>query len=192
MISHAQGETRGVNNGTVDTAQMRWDTRRGSAQPHRRNVGPSVPGGASRTVPDHNLKIWAALPRRLRQRACRGYFRDQASDEFPAFLSTINARIVSIESTLAEFLHATAASISVPPAQSCTKRASEDAGLPSSPALTSTSKGIISDIFQAEELIPDTTSSSPFTSNISSASAAVCSCPSRRRRRSLMKGSAEN
>ena len=82
-------------------------------------------------------------------------------------------RICSIESTLAEFLHATTASIPVPAVRSYTKRARGEAGLPSSPAPLCTSEGIDSDIPRAEELILGAASPSPYNFNIC-ALAALC------------------
>ena len=76
-------------------------------------------------------------------------------------LSTINARVRFLEDALAEFFHATAASIPVPPTRSSMKRTREDAGSPSSPAPASTSNEIISGISRAEKLCSDALSPSP-------------------------------
>ena len=119
----------------------------GSVQPNHQTAGPSGLGDPSRTVLDEVLELWASLPRRFSRRR---YFRDQEAccsrALFSDLLSTINACVRNIERALAEFIHATATSILVPPAQSGMKRTCEDAGSPSSPAPTSTSKGINFDI----------------------------------------------
>ena len=86
-------------------------------------------------------------------------------------MSTIDARVRNIESALAEFLHATAASIPVPASRSGMKRTCEDAGLPSSPAPTSTNDEINSDISQAGKLCSDALSPSLPTLNISTLTA---------------------
>ena len=107
-------------------------------QPNPQTTGPPGLGDPSETVPEEVLELWASLPRHERQRSRRRYFRDQgARCSYPVFsslLSTIDIRIQNIERTLAEFLHATAASIPVPPVRSCAKSAHEDAGPPPSPA----------------------------------------------------------
>ena len=74
----------------------------------------------SETVPEEVRELWASLPRRERQRRRRRYFRDQGAccsrAVFSNLLSTIDTRVQNIESALAEYLHATAASILVPSA----------------------------------------------------------------------------
>ena len=125
-------------------------------QPDPQTAGLPGPRGPSKTVPEEVLELWASLPHRKRQRRRRRYFHDQAaccsrpvSTETPP---TTDARVRILEEALAEFLHATAASIPAPPARSVKKRsrelrrekrAREAAGSPSSPAPASTSNEIV-------------------------------------------------
>ena len=114
---------------------MRWGARRGLAHPRRRSAGTSGLGEATKTIPKHILKIWDDLPRRTRQRARRSYFRDQATDGYDNFLSTIDAHIATIESALVEFFHATAASLLGPLARSSMKRTHNEAPYDDAPAI---------------------------------------------------------
>ena len=79
----------------------------------------------SETVPEEVRELWASLPRRERQRSRRRYFRDQGAccsrAVFSSLLSTIDIRVQNIESALAEYLHATAASIPVPLQEKCSR-----------------------------------------------------------------------
>ena len=87
----------------------------GPEQPDPQTAGLSGLGDPSETVPKEVLEFWASLPRRGRQRSRRRYFRDQGAccsrAVFSNLLSFIDARVQNIEGVLAEFLHATAASI---------------------------------------------------------------------------------
>ena len=116
-------------------------------------------------MPEGVLELWASLPRRERQRSRRRYFRNHGAccsrPVFSSILPTIDICIQNIEHELAEFLHATAASILVPSARSGMKRTREDAGSPSSPAPANTSNEIISDIYRAGKLCSDALSPSP-------------------------------
>ena len=125
-------------------------------QPDSQIVGPSGLGDPSETVPEEVLEVWASLPHCECQLSCRPYFHDQAAAASAALLSTIDACVHNIGSALAEFLHATAASILVPPSQFGMKHTHEDAGLPSFPVPTSTSSRMISDNSQAEKHCSDT------------------------------------
>ena len=131
--------------------QMTMGCVMGPAQPNLQTAGPSGSGKSSETVPDDVLEVWASLSRRERQRSRRRYFRaksPRAVDVFP-----IDACIATIECALAEFLHVTAASLQVPPARSSTKRAREDADLPSPSTPASNSEGISSEVSRAEGLV---------------------------------------
>ena len=88
----------------------------GPEQPSRQTAGPPGLGEPSKIEPEEIIELWASLPRRERQQSRRRYFRDQGADASAALLSTIDARVGNIEAALAEFLHATAASIPAPPA----------------------------------------------------------------------------
>ena len=107
-------------------------------QPDPQTAGPSGLGDLSKTVPEEVLELWASLPRRERQRSRRRYLHDQGGccsrAVFSNLLFTIDARVQNIESALAEYLHAAAASIPVPPARSCKESAQEGAGPPPLPA----------------------------------------------------------
>ena len=154
-------------------------------QPDPQTAGPSGLGDLSETVPEEVLELWASLPRRERQRRRRRYYRDQAACcSRPALtetLSTIDTRVRILEDTLAEFLHATAASIPVPPTRSSMERTREDAGSLSSPAPASTSNEILPDISRAEKLCSDALSPSPLQPAVAaSALAAVPTDPASR------------
>ena len=116
-------------------------------------------------MPEELLELWASLPHCERQRRRRRFFFDQVACCSRPFstetLSSIDTRVRILEEALAEFLHATAASIPVPPTRSSMKHAREDAGSPSSPAPASTSNEIIFDISRAEKLCSDALSPSP-------------------------------
>ena len=72
-------------------------------QPDPQIAGPSGLGDPSKTVPEEVIEVWASLPRCEHQRSRQRYFRDQAAAASAALLSTIDARVRSIESALAEF-----------------------------------------------------------------------------------------
>ena len=88
-------------------------------------------------------------------------------------LSTIDAHIQKLENTLAEYLHATAASILVPAAHSCKKRDYEDAEPSSSPAPANTVDRTPPDIPPAAEPARNAASLSP-TAPDSTSAAVVC------------------
>ena len=96
-----------------------------SEQPNPETVGLSGLGDPSETVPEEVRQEWASLRRRERQRSRRRFFRAQAAccsrPVLAEKLSTIDARVKILEEALAEFLHATAASIPVPPTSSAKK-----------------------------------------------------------------------
>ena len=131
----------------------------------------------SETVPEEVLELWTSLPRRKRQRRRRGYFLDQAVCCSHLFstkkLSNVDARVKILEDALAEFVHATVASIPTPPARSCEKRDREDAEPPSSPAPVNTVGRTLSGIPPAAEPARNAVSLSPTASNSTSA-AVVC------------------
>ena len=103
--------------------------------------------------------------RRERQRSHRRYFHGQgvccSRAVFSNLLSTIDTRVQNIESALAEYLHATAASVPVPPARSCEQSAREDAGPPSSPAPVNINDGTLSGNPPAAEPARNAASPSP-------------------------------
>ena len=88
-------------------------------QPDSQTAGLSGPRGPSKTVPEEVLELWASLPRHKRQRRRWRYFCDQAvrcsRPVSTESLSTIDACVKILEDALAEFVHATAASIPAPP-----------------------------------------------------------------------------
>ena len=93
----------------------------------------------------------------------------------------VDARVRILEDALANFLHATAASIPVPPTRSSMKQTREDASLPSSPAPGSTSNEMIPDISRAGKLCSDALSPSPLQPAVAaSALAAVPTDPASR------------
>jgi hypothetical protein len=122
-----------------------------------------------------------SLSHRERQRRRRRYFRDQGAccsrAVFSNLLSAINARVQNVEGALAEFLHATAASIPVPPTRSCKASARKDAGPPSSPAPVSTSDDALSGNSPAAEPVRIVLLSSPAVSNLTSAAAGFALSP---------------
>ena len=94
-------------------------------RPDPETAGLSGLGDPSETVPEEVRQEWASLRRRERQRSRRRFFRAQAAccsrPVLAETLSTIDARVKILEEALAEFLHATAASIPVPPYALCQK-----------------------------------------------------------------------
>ena len=94
-------------------------------QPDPQTAESSGRRGPPETVPKEILKLWGLLPRRERQRRRRRFFRVHAaccSRPVPDdTLASLNARVRILEEALAEFLHATAASIPVPPTYSAKK-----------------------------------------------------------------------
>jgi len=131
--------------------------------------------GPPRTVPKEILKLWDLLPRRERQRRRRRFFRSAhaACCSRPVTddsLASLNARVKILAEALAEFLHATAASIPVPthPAK---KRDREGAELPLAPTPANIVSETLPDIPPAAEAARNVISPSPITS--ASTSAAV-------------------
>ena len=131
------------------------------------------PRGPSETVPEEVRKLWDLLPRRERQRRRRHFFRDHPACCSRPFstetLFIIDTRVRILEEALAEFLHATAASIPVPPTYSARKRDREGAELPSSPAPANTVGETLPDIPPATEAARSAASPSPSTSDFTSA-----------------------
>ena len=148
----------------------------------RRAMGPEQPDpqtaelpgrrGPPETVPEEPLKLWGLLPQRERQRRRRRFFRVHAaccSRPVPdGTLASLNARVRILEEALAEFLHATAASIPVPtyPAK---KRDREGAELPSAPTPANIVSETLPDIPPAAEAARNAASPSPITSDFTSA-----------------------
>ena len=145
----------------------------GPEQPDPQIAGSSVRRGPPRTVPKEILKLWDLLPRRERQRRRRRFFHSvhAACCSRPVTddtLASLNARVKILEEALAEFLHATAASIPVPtyPAK---KRDREGAELPSAPTPANIVSETLPDIPPAAEAARNVVSPSPFTSDSTSA-----------------------
>jgi hypothetical protein len=147
----------------------------GPEQPDSQIAGSSGRRGPPRTVPKELLKLWGLLSRRERQRRRRRFFhrahaaccsRPVTDDS----LASLNARVKILEEALAEFLHATAASIPVPthPAK---KRDREGAELPPAPTPANIVSETLPDIPPAAEAAKNVVSPSPITS--ASTSAAV-------------------
>ena len=136
----------------------------------------------SETVPEEIRELWASLPRCGRQRRRRRYFRDQGAccsrAVFSSLLSTIDIRVQNIESALPEYLHATAASIPVPPARSCKKSSRKDAGPPSSPAPVNIVNGTLPGNSPAAEPARTAVSPSPTVPDSTAAAAVCASAPS--------------
>ena len=84
-------------------------------------------------------------------------------------LASLNTRVRILEEALAEFLHATAASIPVPPTYSAKKRDREGAELPSAPTPANTVGETLPDIPPAAEAARNAASPSPITSDFTSA-----------------------
>ena len=145
----------------------------GPEQPDPQIAVSSVRRGPPRTVPKEILKLWDLLPRRERQRRRRRFFRVHAaccSRPVPDdTLASLNARVRILEEALAEFLHATAASIPVPPTYSAKKRDREGAELPSAPTPANTVGETLLDIPPAAEAARNAASPSPITSDFTSA-----------------------
>ena len=148
----------------------------GPEQPDPQIAESSGRRGPPRTVPKEILKLWDLLPRRERQRRRRRFFhcvhaaccsRPVSTDDT---LASLNARVKILEEALAEFLHATAASIPVPthPAK---KRDREGAELPPAPTPANIVSETLPDIPPAAEAAKNVVSPSPITS--ASTSAAV-------------------
>ena len=141
------------------------------------SAGPSGPWDPSETVPEEARELWASLPCCERQRSRRRYFHDQGAccpgAVFSSLLSTIDIRVQNIESTSEGYLHATAASIPVPPARSCKKGARKDADLPSSPAPVNIANGTLPGNPPAAEPARTADLPSPTVSD-PTAAAAVC------------------
>ena len=145
----------------------------GPEQPDPQIAESSVRRGPPRTVPKEILKLWDLLPRRERQRRRRRFFRSAhaACCSRPVTddsLASLNARVKILEEALAEFLHATAASIPVPthPAK---KRDREGAELPSAPTPANIVSETLPDIPPAAEAARNVVSPSPITSDSTSA-----------------------
>jgi len=124
-------------------------------------------------VPKEILKLWDLLPRRERQRRRRRFFHSAhaACCSRPVTddtLASLNARVKILEEALAEFLHATAASIPVPtyPAK---KRDREGAELPSAPTPANIVSETLPDIPPAAEAARNVVSPSPIISDSTSA-----------------------
>ena len=147
----------------------------GPEQPDPQIAESSGRRGPPRTVPKEILKLWDLLPRRERQRRRRRFFHSvhAACCSRPVTdgtLASLNARVKILEEALAEFLHATAASIPVPthPAK---KRDREGAELPPAPTPANIVSETLPDIPPAAEAAKNVVSPSPITS--ASTSAAV-------------------
>ena len=144
-----------------------------SEQPNPETAGLSGLGDPSETVPEEVRQEWASLRRRERQRRRRRFFRDQTAccsrPVIYSTLSTIDARVRILEDALAKFLHATAASIPVPPTYSAKKRDREGAELPLSPTPANTVGETLPDISPAAESARNAASPSPYTSDSTSA-----------------------
>ena len=145
----------------------------GPEQPDPQIAGSSVRRGPPRTVPKELLKLWGLLSRRERQRRRRRFFHSvhAACCSRPVTddtLASLNARVKILEEALAEFLHATAASIPVPtyPAK---KRDREGAELPSAPTPANIVSETLPDIPPAAEAARNVVSPSPITSDSTSA-----------------------
>ena len=145
----------------------------GPEQPDPQTTGPSRTSRPPETVPEEVRKLWDLLPRRERQRRRRSFFRAHpACCSRPVHsdtLASLNARVRILEEALAEFLHATAASIPVPPTYSAKKRDREGAELPSSPTPANTVGETLPDIPPATEAARNAASPSPSTSDFTSA-----------------------
>ncbi len=145
----------------------------GPKQPNPETAGLSGLGDPSETVPEEVRQEWASLRRRERQRRRRRFFRDQAAccsrPVIHSTLSNIDARVRILEDALAKFLHATAASIPVPPTYSAKKRDREGAELPSSPTPANTVGEALPDIPPATEAARNAASPSPATADSTSA-----------------------
>ena len=145
----------------------------GPEQPDPQIAESSERRGPPRTVPKEILKLWDLLPRRERQRRRRRFFHSvhAACCSRPVTddtLASLNARVKILEEALAEFLHATAASIPVPtyPAK---KRDREGAELPSAPTPANIVSETLPDIPPAAEAARNVVSPSPITSDSTSA-----------------------
>ena len=142
-------------------------------QPNPETAGLSGLGDPSETVPEEVRQEWASLRRRERQRSRRRFFRAQAAccsrPVLAETLSTIDARVRILEEALAEFLHATAASIPVPPTRSARKRDRADAAPLSSPAPANTDGETLPDVPPATEAARNAASPSPATADSTSA-----------------------
>ena len=145
----------------------------GPEQPDPQIAESSGRRGPPRTVPKEILKLWDLLPRRERQRRRRRFFHSAhaACCSRPVTddsLASLNARVKILEEALAEFLHATAASIPVPtyPAK---KRDREGAELPSAPTPANIVSETLPDIPPAAEAARNVISPSPITSDSTSA-----------------------
>ena len=142
-------------------------------QPDPETAGLSGLGDPSETVPEEVRQEWASLRRRERQRSRRRFFRAQAAccsrPVLAETLSTIDARVKILEEALAEFLHATAASIPVPPTRSARKRDRADAAPLSSPAPANTDGETLPDVPPATEAARNAASPSPTTADSTSA-----------------------
>ena len=141
----------------------------GPEQPDPQTAESSGRRGPPETVPKEILKLWDLLPRRERQRRRRRFFRVHAAccsrPVHSDTLASLNARVRILEEALAEFLHATAASIPVPPTYSAKKRDREGAELPSAPTPANTVGETLLDIPPAAEAARNAASPSPITSD---------------------------
>ena len=145
----------------------------GPEQPDPQTSGLPGPRGPSETVPEEVRQEWASLRRRERQRRRRRFFRDQTAccsrPVLDKTLPTIDTRVKIPEEALAEFLHATAASIPVPPTRSARKRDRADAAPLSSPAPANTDGETLPDVPPAAEAARNAASPSPTTADSTSA-----------------------
>ena len=152
----------------------------GPEQPDPQTTGLSGPRGPSATVPEEVRKLWDLLPRRERQRRRRRFFREHPACcsrlVIHSTLASIDTRVRILEEALAEFLHATAASIPVPPTYSAKKRDREGAELPSSPTPANTVGETLPDIPPATEAVRNAASPSPSTSDCTSAAVHCVHC----------------
>ena len=145
----------------------------GPEQPDPQTTGPSRTSRPPVTVPEEIRKLWDLLPRRERQRRRRRFFREHPAccsrPVIHSTLATIDTRVRMLEEALAEFLHATATSIPVPPTSSAKKRDREGAELPSSSTPANTVGETLPDIPSATEAARNAASPSPTTSDFTSA-----------------------
>ena len=156
-----------------EKTQMAMGRAIGPEQPDPETAGLSGLGDPSETVPEEVRQEWASLPRRERQRSRRRFFRAQAAccsrPVSTKTLSSLDTRVRILEEALAEFLHATAASIPVPPTYSAKKRDCEGAELPSSPAPANIVGETLPDVPPATEAARNAASPSPTTADSTSA-----------------------
>ena len=168
-----EGKRRAADSKGQEKTQMCDGARGDGGEADHQDVVPSGLGEASESVPGHLCQEWASLRRRERQRSRRRFFRAQAMccsrPVLTEKLSSIDARVKILEEALAEFLHATAASIPVPPTRSARERGRADAAPLSSPAPANTDGETLPDVPQAAEVARNAVPPSPTTADSTSA-----------------------